>query len=124
MEAALAAIRRVFAEEDVSETTLAPTEARPSDENVVAKPAPEAGLLSREATDAVGSAFDRLTENVKKHEPTLEEMVREAFRPMLKSWIDENLSDLVERMVRREIERAIRGRYLTWGGSGQGGRTY
>ena len=38
---------------------------------------PEAGLLSREATAAVGSAFSTLTETVKKHEPTLEDVVRE-----------------------------------------------
>ena len=35
---------------------------------------PEAGLLSREATAAVGSAFSTLTETVKKHEPTLEDV--------------------------------------------------
>ena len=42
---------------------------------------PEAGLLSREATAAVGSAFSTLTETVKKHEPTLEDVVRETLRP-------------------------------------------
>ena len=34
---------------------------------------PEAGLLSRVATAAVGSAFSTLTETVKKYEPTLED---------------------------------------------------
>jgi uncharacterized protein len=37
-------------------------------------------------------------------------VVSEALHPMLKSWIDENLPGLVERMVQLEIERAIRGR--------------
>ena len=71
---------------------------------------PEAGMLSREATAAVGSAFNTLTETVKKHEPTLEDVVREALRPMLKSWLDENLPRVVERMVEAEIERVTRRR--------------
>jgi hypothetical protein len=67
-------------------------------------------LLSRQATAAVGSAFNTLTETVKKHEPTLEDEVRETLRPMLKSWLDENLPRLVEQMVQAEIERVTRGR--------------
>jgi uncharacterized protein len=107
MEEALAAIRRVFAEQDVSETTLAPAERRTSER---VKTKPDAELLSREATVAISSAIATLTDTVKKQEPTLEEVVREALRPMLNSWVDENLPDLVERMVQSEIERAIRGR--------------
>jgi uncharacterized protein len=71
---------------------------------------PDAGLLSRQATAAVGSAFNTLTETVKKHEPSLEDVVRETLRPMLKSWLDEHLPSLVERMVEAEIERVTRGR--------------
>lgn len=81
-----------------------------SREQAHAKPAPEAGLLSHEAIAAVGSAFSSLTETVKKHDPPLEDLVREALRPALKLWLDDNLPDVVERMVRAEIERAIRGR--------------
>jgi hypothetical protein len=44
-------------------------------EEARAKPIPEAGLLSREATAAIGSAFNTLTETVKKHEPSLEDVV-------------------------------------------------
>ena len=90
--------------------TLAPAEPRTFGEQAGAKPIPEAGLLSREATAAVGSAFNTLTETVKKHEPTLEDVVRETLRPMLKSWLDENLPRVVERMVQAEIERVTRGR--------------
>ena len=55
MEEALAAIRSVFAEQEAGEPTLA--RAEPSRyEDTGAKPAPEAGLLSREATAAVTSA--------------------------------------------------------------------
>ena len=67
-------------------------------------------LLSPNATAAVGSAFNTLTETVRKHEPTLEDVVGETLRPMLKSWLDENLPRVVERMVEAEIERVTRGR--------------
>jgi cell pole-organizing protein PopZ len=70
---------------------------------------PEAGLLSREAAAAVDTAFDTLAQSVKKHEPTLENLVRETLQPMLKLWLDENLPSLVERIVQSEIERVARG---------------
>jgi uncharacterized protein len=41
---------------------------------------------------------------------TLEDLVREMLRPMLKSWLDENLPNMVHRLVRSEIERVSRGR--------------
>ena len=42
---------------------------------------------------------------------TLEDLVRELIRPMLKTWIDDNLPQLVERLVREEITRLVaRGR--------------
>ena len=109
MEEALAAIRRAISNDETGETTLAP-EPWTSREQAGAKPTPEAGLLSREATAAVGSAFNTLTETVKKHELSLEDVVRETLRPMLKSWLDENLPRVVERMVQAEVERITRGR--------------
>ena len=71
---------------------------------------PPAGLLSQKTTAAVSSAVNRLTANVKKQEPTLEDLVRDMLRPMLKSWLDENLPTFVERIVEAEFERAVRGR--------------
>ena len=102
MEEALAAIRRAVSDEEAGDETLTPTEPRSAK--------PEAGLLSREATAAIGSAFNTLTETVKKHEPTLEDVVRDTLRPMLKSWLDENLPSVVARLVQEEIERVTRGR--------------
>ena len=109
MEEAMAAIRRAITDEEAGEMALAPAEPRTSGEKTGAKPTPE-GLLSPEATAAIGSAFNTLTETVKKHEPTLEDVVRETLRPMLKSWLDENLPRVVERMVQAEIARVTRGR--------------
>lgn len=36
---------------------------------------------------------------------TLEDMVIELMRPMLKNWLDQNLPPIVERLVQKEIER-------------------
>jgi cell pole-organizing protein PopZ len=108
MEEALAAIRRAMSDEEPGEMTIAPAEPRTSDDKTGAKP--EAGLLSSATTAAIGSAFTRLSETARKHEPTLEDVVRETLRPMLKSWLDENLPSVVERMVQEEIERVTRGR--------------
>ena len=110
MEEAVAAIRQAITKEEARETTLAPAEPWTSREQAGAKSIAEAGLLSRQATAAVGSAFNTLTETVRKHEPTLEDVVRETLRPMLKSWLDENLPRVVERMVQAEVERITRGR--------------
>lgn len=37
--------------------------------------------------------------------PTIEDLVREEIRPMLKDWLDTHLPGMVERLVRAEIER-------------------
>lgn len=39
---------------------------------------------------------------------TLEGLVREMLRPMLREWLDANLPELVERIVAREVERITR----------------
>lgn len=39
---------------------------------------------------------------------TVEDLVIESLKPMLKEWLDENLPQIVERKVQREIERISR----------------
>ncbi|MBP0492817.1 DUF2497 domain-containing protein [Roseomonas sp. SG15] len=39
--------------------------------------------------------------------PSIEDVVREEVRPMLKAWMDAHLPTLVERLVRTEIERVV-----------------
>ena len=57
------------------------------------------------------SAFNTLAQTVLvQNARTLEDLVREMLRPMLKSWLDDNLPGMVERLVRAEIERVSRGR--------------
>jgi cell pole-organizing protein PopZ len=68
-------------------------------------------LLSNATAAAVDSAFNALAQTVLMNNArTLEDLVREMLRPMLKTWLDDNLPRLVERLVRAEIERVARGR--------------
>lgn len=73
--------------------------------------APTQPILSRSTMNAVESAFNSLANTVLSNNArTLEDLVKEMLRPMLKSWLDDNLPGLVERIVKAEIERVSRGR--------------
>jgi uncharacterized protein len=73
--------------------------------------APEQALISNSTMQAVDSAFNSLAYTVLgQNARTLEDLVKEMLRPMLKGWLDDNLPGLVERIVRAEIERVSRGR--------------
>ena len=72
---------------------------------------PQQQILSRSTVSAVESAFNTLANTVLSNNArTLEDLVKEMLRPMLKSWLDDNLPGLVERIVKAEIERVSRGR--------------
>jgi cell pole-organizing protein PopZ len=75
---------------------------------------PERGqrsLMSSATSAAVDSAFNSLAHTVfVQNARTLEDLVKEMLQPLLKSWLDDNLPGLVERLVRAEIERVSRGR--------------
>jgi cell pole-organizing protein PopZ len=75
---------------------------------------PEPGyrsLMSSATSAAVDSAFNTLAHTVLvQNARTLEDLVKEMLQPLLKSWLDDNLPGLVERLVRAEIERVSRGR--------------
>ena len=78
--------------------------------NAAAAPAAEP-LLSGKAGASVSGAFALLSESVKPAQPqTVEDLMKEMLRPMLKAWLDDNLPPLVERLVREEIERVARRR--------------
>ena len=68
-------------------------------------------LMSQSTVAAVDSAFNALAQTVLSNNArTLEDLVKEMLRPMLKAWLDDNLPNLVEKIVRAEIERVSRGR--------------
>jgi cell pole-organizing protein PopZ len=76
---------------------------------------PAANLVAPEAAAAAASSVDSLvrtlaaerTMQVHTGGPTIEDIVREELRPLLKSWLDANLPPMVERLVRTEIERVV-----------------
>ncbi len=67
-------------------------------------------LLSPTTGRVVSSAFNNLANTVLSNNArTLDDLVHEMLRPLIKSWLDENLPTVVERLVRAEIERVARG---------------
>lgn len=84
-------------------------------------PAPPPMLMAPEAVAAAASsvgsllrtlAAERQPVPVRGGGPTIEDLVREEIRPLLKAWLDANLPALVERLARAEIERVV-GRALS-----------
>ena len=89
------------------------TAVRMADESRRLPPGPstDRSLMSSSTSAAVDSAFNALAQTVLvQNARTLEDLVREMLRPMLKSWLDDNLPSVVERIVKAEIERVSRGR--------------
>ncbi|WP_041375487.1 DUF2497 domain-containing protein [Polymorphum gilvum] len=71
----------------------------------------EAPLTSDMTGAAVHAAFENLSTTVlNANARTLEDLVKDMLRPMLKAWLDQNLPGMVERLVRQEIERVTRKR--------------
>jgi hypothetical protein len=90
-------------------------ERRPLAPAAAPPPAPplqlDRSLISNTTKTAVDNAFNSLANTVLGNNArTLEDLVKEMLRPMLKSWLDDNLPSVVDRIVRAEIERVSRGR--------------
>lgn len=71
----------------------------------------EEPILSEPAALAAAGAFTRLAGSLQiaeSHGQTLEGMVRELLRPMLKEWLEANLPPLVEAKVEAEVQRIAR----------------
>lgn len=131
MDDILASIRRIIAEEDaaadstdsgevpkpepVSRLSVVPAATQqepleltdpidrpPSRPSAAAEP-----LLSDSATDASRQALATLSSLIVAggRENTLEGVVREMLRPLLKAWLDERLPAIVEAAVAREMAR-------------------
>lgn len=123
MEDILSSIRRVIAR-DEAPGARAPRGAA-ANEDVLdlhdeedAEPAPaiptEDELVSAASADAARQSLDALTAAVTPAAATpapaaggrtMEDVVLEALRPMLKDWLDANLPAMVEAMVAKEISR-------------------
>ena len=71
--------------------------------------AEEEPLVSPATDAAIESAFNALSASIAlQNSGRIEAMTREILRPMLKTWLDDNLPGLVERLVRAEIQRVAR----------------
>ena len=87
----------------------------PAPPPVSGEPVRHSDLLAPESEAAtvssVGSLLRTLTAErqtqVHRGGPTIEDLVREEIRPLLKGWLDNHLPPLVERLVRAEIERVM-----------------
>lgn len=69
-------------------------------------------LVGETAASAAASAFGSLSSALlmPKDGRTLEDVVRELLRPLLKEWLDQNLPRIVETKVEEEVQRIARGR--------------
>lgn len=101
-----------------AEVADAEPEPEPDPEPVAFAPPPppqprlfdEERLISSATDSSVSQAFNMLAHTVLTNNArTLEDLVREMLKPMLKVWLDDNLPSIVERLVRAEIERVSRG---------------
>lgn len=91
-------------EEDESHDEPAPV--IPTEEELVSAASADAARQSLEAlTAAVAPAVTATTPAPAAGGRTMEEVVLEALRPMLKDWLDTNLPSMVEAMVAKEISR-------------------
>jgi cell pole-organizing protein PopZ len=115
MEDVLASIKRIIsadveaARRFPASSVIAPAE--PAEDVLELGESPkEATLVSGKAAKASKAALAALanvTIDPRASDNTLDGLVREMLRPMLKEWLDANLPDLVERVVAREVARII-----------------
>ncbi|WP_428409871.1 DUF2497 domain-containing protein [Hyphococcus sp.] len=73
----------------------------------------EDDILDRSAAAAASQAFQNLSQSVRISEgpgKTLEDIVTEMLRPMIKDWLDANLPAIVEEKVEEEVQRVARRR--------------
>lgn len=99
-------------------TVVEPARQEPLPPAVTPPPEPTAPVQSLVAPEAAAAAVASVgnlvrtlaaerTMQVRGGGPTIEDIVREELRPLLKEWLDTNLPALVERLVRAEIERVV-----------------
>jgi cell pole-organizing protein PopZ len=78
------------------------------------------GIVSPKTASATAQAFSRLVEATQQQpavdqkpqltgDTTIEQLITEVTKPIIKTWLDQNLAPIVEAMVAKEIERIARG---------------
>lgn len=93
----------MFDEDDGTESA---DMSKPADADPKAQESEFENLISRQTEQSVSQAFSSLSGLVVSNQTkTMEDLVKEMLRPMLQSWLDQNLPPLVEKMVAAEIRR-------------------
>ena len=89
-----------------------PPPPKPAPAPVLAAPREDERLVSEPSASAAAAAFGHLSDAIAMPAAgrTLEDLVRELLRPLLKTWLDENLPRIVEAKVAEEVERIARSR--------------
>lgn len=110
VEDILASIKKVMEEDPVPTPRSVRARRAPADEVLELRPEDEAGSLV--SPQAAGASRARLAElaaaSAQAAPPSdapLEALVREMLKPVLKDWLDRHLPEIVEDLVKREIER-------------------
>ena len=76
-----------------------------------------AGDILKASNNASATSFSRIASIANDHgrergtvleEQTIEHIVKEVMRPMIRQWLDDNLPTVVERMVEKEIKSIMR----------------
>ncbi len=84
-------------------TDLAPEEPTPMP--VARSAMAELDALVSESTAAASAQALASLNRISAGGRTLEDVVRDCLRPLLKDWLDRNLTSLTERLVQKEIRR-------------------
>ena len=120
MEDVLASIKRIIsadveaARRFPKPSTIAPAEEEdilelgeePASAGSASAKGPVSGRAAK-ASKAALAALDSVKIDPDAAANTMDGLVREMLKPMLKEWLDANLPDLVERVVAREVARII-----------------
>lgn len=122
MEEILSSIKKIIAEDDSRAQPASKTRSRAASSDAAA-PSADADDAILELTEAVGmeqivsadaaaasrQALSSLSRLIVKPDiagaDTLEGLVREMLKPMLKDWLDAHLPEIVERVVAQEVAR-------------------
>jgi cell pole-organizing protein PopZ len=100
-------------EPEIIEDEPGPEYVPPPRQEPVRKPAmvDDDSLLTERAEAAALNAFTKLAAKTAIDTisgVTIEDIVRDEIRPMLRDWLDRNLPDMVERLVEEELDRVAR----------------
>ncbi|MBN9412416.1 MAG: DUF2497 domain-containing protein [Candidatus Paracaedimonas acanthamoebae] len=87
-------------------------QAFPADSHAIEK---SESLISSEIAQEVSQAVENLSHFIRQTgvqkeilNSTMEDMVRESLQPLLRTWIDQNLSKLVKEIVAEQLEKILK----------------